>query len=329
MNENPTTTIKCDSKLWLDISNGSVEGDKAFINNEYEVQGDMSLLSQWGYFFSSDTEDETEECSAKYTFKYKALKKGDIEKVVVFDGGPREDGISKTTYFTKQFCKGLESAGADVEYIRLRDKKINPCIGCYTCWTKTPGKCIYNDDMAELLKKMREAQLIVFASPLYIFSVTGTMKNFLDRQIPNVKPYLVPSDNGTTHHPDRYPELGKQGFVVFSAAGFPEIKNNYDGLTSLFRMLDSHSSNMHMMGEFFIPAAEALVHPVYKSRRDTINEACYNAGIQAVRQGKIDTKYMEAVTKTGISVKAFQSQANNFWEMLDGKEGYMKNITKI
>jgi len=330
LHENPTTTIKSDSNLWLDISNGAVSGDSAYINKEYEAEGDMSLLSNWGYLFSnSDNEEEQGENSIEYTFEYKTFKPNYIKKVVVFDGGPRDEGISKTTYFTKQFCKGLESAGAKVEYIRLKDKKFSPCIGCYSCWTKTPGECIYNDDMTALRKKMREANLIVFASPLYIFSVTGILKNFLDRQIPNLLPYLVSADNGSTYHPDRYPELGQQGFVVFSAAGFPEVANNYDGLIGLFRMMDAHSSNMHMMGEFYIPAAETLIHSVYKSRKDTISDTCYNAGIQAVKHGKIDTAYMQAVTKPGVSIKAFQNQANNFWEMLDGKQAYLKSVSKM
>jgi len=68
------------------------------------------------------------------------------------------------------------------------------------------------------------ADLVIFASPLYIFNVTGIMKTFMDRLLPILKPYmLIDKKDGHISHPDRYPELGEQGFVVFSAAGFPDV----------------------------------------------------------------------------------------------------------
>ena len=80
------------------------------------------------------------------------------------------------------------SAGAKMEHIKLKNKNIHPCTGCYTCWTKTPGECIFDDDMTDLRYKFRTADLIIFASPLYVYSVTGIMKNFLDRLVPNLMP---------------------------------------------------------------------------------------------------------------------------------------------
>ncbi len=71
------------------------------------------------------------------------------------------------------FIEGAIEAGANVEYFKLKDLNIHDYARCYNCWTKTPGECIYNDDMTMLRKKYREANLVVFASPLYIFNVTG------------------------------------------------------------------------------------------------------------------------------------------------------------
>ncbi len=223
----------------------------------------------------------------------------------------------------------MQKAGVEVEYIKLADKKIKPCIGCYTCWTKTPCKCIFKDDMIELREKYRAADLVVFASPLYIFNVTGTFKTFMDRLLPIMKPYMLMAEDGHTLHPDRYPELGEQGFVVISAAGFPEVDGNYDGLRSMFKMWDSHSENMHMMGEFYITAAELLSQPVYSARKVAVAEACYKAGMQIIKEGTVDISYMQSVTDPGTPKTTFQNQADNFWESLDGKKAYLTESPKL
>jgi multimeric flavodoxin WrbA/putative sterol carrier protein len=327
---NPKTTIKANSKLWLAISNNEVSGDKAFLNKEYEAFGDLDILLRLNSLFSSSDDDETvEEKNSEIKFEYKEFEPGRIKNIVVFDGGPRNDKYSKTTFITKHFCKGAKDAGANIEYIKLKEKKINHCDGCYSCWTKTPGECIHKDDMTELRKKYREADLVVFASPLYIFNVTGIFKNFMDRLLPVLKPYMLISKQGHTMHPDRYPELGEQGFVVFSAAGFPDVQHNFDGLTGMFRMWDSHNENMYMMGEFYLTAAEIIAQPVYRKRKEKIAETCYNAGKQVVSEGKIDRQFMKTVTNPGSSKKVFQSQADNFWESLESKKTFFSGMPKL
>ncbi len=326
----PKTTIRADSKLWLAISNNEVSGDKAFMNKEYTVDGDMGILLKFSELFAPSTESEEELKQKPKTikFEYKTFEPGRIKNIVVFDGGPRNTKFSKTTFMVNHFCKGAKSAGAQIDYIKLKDMKIHPCTGCYTCWTKTPGECIYDDDMTDLRLKFRKADLIIYASPLYIFSVTGIMKNFLDRLLPNIKPYML-IKNGETMHPYRYPEDKLQGFVVFSAAGFPEVDHNFDGLKSMFRCLHSHSENASLMGEFYMPGAELIAQPVYAERRKKVEQACLNAGAQVVQENKINTEFMKTVSDVGITQKKFQEQADYFWESLDGKSSYLKSSPKL
>ncbi len=326
----PKTTIRADSKLWLAISNNEISGDKAFINKEYTVDGDMSILLNFNDLFAPVSEDEEKplEKIGEIKFEYKTFEPGKIKNIVVFDGGPRNKKFSKTTFMVNHFCKGAKSAGAKIEYIKLKDMKINPCTGCFTCWTKTPGECIFNDDMTDLRLKFRKADLIIFASPLYIFSVTGIMKNFLDRILPNMKPYMLIED-GETKHPHRYSEDKHQGFVVFSAAGFPEVDHNFDGLKGMFRCLHSHFENSFLMGEFYLPAAEFIAQPVYAQRRKKIEKMCFAAGEQVIKEGKINNEFMQIVSDAEISHKKFQEQADYMWESLDGKASYLKNFPKL
>ena len=71
-----------------------------------------------------------------------------------------------------------------MELTRLRNLKIGPCNGDMSCWFKNPGKCGQDDDMQMLLPKFREADVIVWASPVYYAGITGPLKNLMDRQLP-------------------------------------------------------------------------------------------------------------------------------------------------
>jgi len=328
---NPKTTIKCDSKLWLQISNKEISGDKAFINNEYQVEGDATIMLKFADLFAPPKSEKKKKVvkSKKAKFEYKTFAPNKIKNIVVFDGGFRSNKLSKTTFMLNHFIDGAKQAGANVEYFKLKDYNIKECSGCYTCWTKTPGKCIFKDDMTMFRKKYREADLVVFASPLYIFNVTGIMKTFMDRLLPVLQPYMLMNENGDTMHPDRFPEKGEQGFVVFSAAGFPDVDHNFDGLTGMYRCWDSHNENTHLMGEFLLTAAEIIVQPVYAERRNRIKDVCIKAGKQIVEQGKIDQDLMLAVQDSTVSKETFQMQADNFWESMDGKKRYISVVPKF
>jgi hypothetical protein len=134
---------------------------------------------------------------------------------------------------------------------------------------------------------------------------------------------------GYTLHPYRYPEDGQQGFVIFSAGGFPEIEGNFDGISTLFRNLSDHSENSSLMGEFYLPAAELIAQPVYRERRERVENTCFEAGRQAVELGRIDPQLMQQLRDPGISRSQFQQQADFFWESLDGKAAFYKSSPQL
>ncbi len=327
--ENPTVTIKSDSKIWLDITNGDIDGANAYIDKKYDMEGDASVMLNFDKLFDTSAKLETTQ-DRPQDYDYKTITSKKIKNIVIFDGGARNKKLSKTTLMVDKFIEGAKSAGANVEEFKLSKLDIHSCDGCFMCWTKIPGECVHKDIMTQLREKYRSADLVIFASPLYIFNVTGIMKTFMDRLLPTLKPYmLIDEKDGHISHPDRYPELGEQGFVVFSAAGFPDVDGNFDGLKGMYRAWDSHNENTHLLGEFFLTAAEMLPHTVYKKRRDAVEKACFDAGVQVVNDGKIDYKYMSTVSNPTVDNKTFQNQADNFWASLDGKKSYMKEVPKI
>ena len=137
-------------------------------------------------------------------------------KVLALNSSPRGGGQSKTEWMLDQLVTGMQAAGAEVEKIDLRKKKINYCIGCFTCWTKTPGQCLHKDDMTqELFPKYIAADLVVYATPLYHFTLNAEMKAFIERTLPMLQPYLKKKEDGKTSHPLRYPHQKMAGFTAW------------------------------------------------------------------------------------------------------------------
>ncbi|HBE76313.1 MAG TPA: flavodoxin family protein, partial [Firmicutes bacterium] len=154
-------------------------------------------------------------------------------KVLAINGSPRgREG--NTERILQPFLEGTRDAGAKIETIYLKDKKINHCIGCFSCWTKTPGVCVHHDDMPELLEKALSADMLVYATPLYCFTVTGLMKDFMDRNIPLVTPAIQEQEGLYLHDPRRERKARKR--VLISNCGFPG-PYNFSGLLETFKLM--------------------------------------------------------------------------------------------
>ncbi len=93
----------------------------------------------------------------------------------------------------------LTSTGHEVEVIMLKDKNINDCIGCYNCWLKTPGICVWKDDMAAILGPYVQADLVILATKVKMKFVGSSIKKITDRMLPLVHPYLVMNEDRMGH----------------------------------------------------------------------------------------------------------------------------------
>lgn len=102
------------------------------------------------------------------------------KKILVLSSSPRKQGNSDL--LCDEFIKGATEAGNSVEKIFLAEKNINYCKGCEVC--NNTHKCVQKDDMAEILDKMLDADVIVMASPVYFYTIDGQMKTLIDRSVP-------------------------------------------------------------------------------------------------------------------------------------------------
>lgn len=245
-------------------------------------------------------------------------------KVLAINSSPRADGISKTGMMLDALVKGMRDAGAEVETIHLREKKIKNCIGCYTCWTKTPGVCVQKDDMTnELFPKWLEADLAVCATPLYHFTVNATMKAFIERTLPVVEPFLHRLNDATSHPLRQKPPKT----VVLSVAGFPEL-SVFDQLTSYVNFLFGKG----LVAEIYRPGAEMMSLPQMSETTKDILEATVQGGRELVQSMKISKETMERITRPiSDDFDSVAKMANVFWktcirEGLTPKEFHQRNL---
>lgn len=101
------------------------------------------------------------------------------KNVLILSSSPRKGGNSDT--LCDQFKKGAEEIGSQVEKIRLAEMKIDYCSACYAC--KKLRHCVKQDDMEQIISKMRSANVIVLATPVYFYTMCAQMKTMIDRTL--------------------------------------------------------------------------------------------------------------------------------------------------
>lgn len=102
------------------------------------------------------------------------------KNILILSSSPRKGGNSET--LAAAFAKGAVEAGHKVETVYLREKQIGFCKGCLAC--PKLGHCVIPDDAVEIAAKMHDADVLVFATPVYYYSVSGQLKTMLDRANP-------------------------------------------------------------------------------------------------------------------------------------------------
>lgn len=102
------------------------------------------------------------------------------KKVLILSGSPRKGGNSDV--LCDEFARGAAERGNAVEKIRIAEKTVGYCRACYFC-KKSGGACVIKDDMAEILQKMIDADVIVLSSPVYFYSIDAQLKAVIDRTV--------------------------------------------------------------------------------------------------------------------------------------------------
>ena len=234
-------------------------------------------------------------------------------KVTALNSSPRGGNQSKTAIMLKALVGGMLEAGAEVEMVSLKEKTIKPCAGCFSCWTKSPGTCILKDDMTkELFPQWLESDLVVYASPLYHYTVNSEMKCFIERTLPVLEPFFI-HKNGRTFHPLRHqaPKV-----VLLSVAGFPE-DSVFDQLASWANFIFGGNSvhEKTLVAEIYRPMAEALTIPFFEDIARDILTATKRAGRELVASLSVSAATMTKITQPMTpNPEDFLELGNLFWK---------------
>ena len=140
------------------------------------------------------------------------------KKIVILNGSPRKNG--NTSALTTAFARGAEEAGNTVTEFHLSRMKINGCLGCWHGGKDAEHPCVQKDDMEQIYPSYREADVVVLASPLYYWFISGFLKNAFDRL------FAIAECDPNYRNPK------KESVLIMAAegAGFEESEHWYDHL---------------------------------------------------------------------------------------------------
>lgn len=138
-------------------------------------------------------------------------------KVVAFNGSPKKEG--NTYQAIKIAAEQLERENIEVEIIHVGNKKIIGCTACNSCFKTRDEKCIIDDEVNIWIQKMKQADGIIFGSPVHFSGISATMKAFLDRAM-----YVGSANNSLYRH-----KVGASVIAVRRSGGIPAFEqlNNY------------------------------------------------------------------------------------------------------
>jgi len=223
-----------------------------------------------------------------------------LTKVIVINGCLRMEK-SNTSKILTPFLEGMKQAEADIEMFYIKHLNIQPCKGDFYCWNKKPGKCHIADDMQLLYPKLRDADILVFATAVYV-PLPGEMQNIFNRIIPLINP-VITTRNGRTRARFHADVKIKKMVLVSSSAWWE--KENFETVLRIVKEL-AEDVSVEFAGALLRPHVDWLVKNDEKAKE--IFNAARQVGFQLVREGKMSKIRLNIICQPLISNKRFLSE---------------------
>ncbi len=132
-------------------------------------------------------------------------------KITILNGDMNPAAYGFSEYIAK--LDNELSRSNSVERFDLLSMNLKYCIGCWSCWWKTPGECAIKDDAEIILKSVINSDFLIFASPLMSGFTSSTLKKITDRFVSLLHPYVIIL-NGESHHRKRYAKYPDFGVII-------------------------------------------------------------------------------------------------------------------
>jgi len=209
-----------------------------------------------------------------------------------------------TAMILEAFLKGMQEAGAQTELFYAKRLNVKACTGEFYCWNEKLGECYINDSMQLVYSKLRQADMLVLATPVYI-PLPGEMQNFFNRLCPLIDPILS-KRNGRTRA--RFHKKVKiKSIALVSVCGWWE-KGNFSTVLRIAKEI-ARDANVKFAGAVLRPHAFLLAK--YKEKAKEILKATKQAGFQLVRKGAISKDLLDLVAQPLISEEDFRNKEND------------------
>lgn len=232
-------------------------------------------------------------------------------KVLAINASPHRDK-GNTALILNPFLDGMREEGAEVEVLYTMKMDIKPCLGCLKCWTRTPGACIQKDDMKDVLPRIKAADVMVFATPLYWDGVSGPMKMFMDRMTPLGQPFIIMRE-GRDRHPVRE-GYGHGKIVVVSTCGYFGIEN-FDAMITHYKAV-AINLEREFAGALLRPNAQSIQPMMMMGMGDQFTEiftAAKRAGTELARNGKMKEATLSVIGRDIMDIETFMNNANKYF----------------
>jgi len=233
-----------------------------------------------------------------------------MTRVVAINGSPRM-GKGNTAMILTPFIEGMEEAGSEVELFYASRLKIKPCsCGEMYCWYEKPGECCIKDDMQMLYARLKEADILVLATPVYI-PLPGAMQNVINRLCPLIEPFLETREGRTRA---RFHAGVKIQKIVLVSTGAWWEKGNFGTVVRIAEELAADAS---------VEFAGAVIRPhAFLMRRQgeltadgqAVVDAARRAGYELVKEGAMQEQTLEEVSRPLIGQEELRRRYNRALE---------------
>jgi multimeric flavodoxin WrbA len=214
-------------------------------------------------------------------------------RVVAVNGSPRMEKGS-TEMILAPFLRGMSDAGAQTETVYPSRLKIKPC-DCNEmgCWFKHPGECNHGDDMRGLYARLKEADVLVLATPVYV-PLPGDMQHFINRLSPLMDPVVVTRDGRTRAR--LRDGVATKRYVLVSTGGWWE-KENFGTVVRIVQEL-AENAGVEFAGAVLRPHVEVMKrNGQLTTEGESVLSAAKQAGRELVEKGAIKAATLEAISR--------------------------------
>jgi multimeric flavodoxin WrbA len=226
-------------------------------------------------------------------------------KAIAINGSPRKDK-GNTAMILKPFIEGMTEAGAEVEVHYTKNMKLKSCTGEFQCWWETPGECYIKDDMQKLYPKLKAADILILATPVYA-PLPGEIQIVINRLVPLILP-LLETREGRTRAKLR--DGWKLRKVVLVGTGGWWEKENLDTVVRIAKEL-AEVMSIEFAGAVLRPHAFLMKKKgELTSDGASVIEAAKKAGYELIKYGQLSKEIIDAISRPLIAQKELIKKYN-------------------